>query len=555
MFESFLGQAAHRVSAWSLEEKVGQLFILAFPGKDAEAARPLIERYNLGGCYLSQDNAATFDEARALTSALGRIARQRHSAPPLLLGVDQEGAWSVLTPQSTTGPGNLALGSADQPALTAAMYQLFGVEMRSAGFNCVLGPCADVNLNGASQIIDTRSFGAPPERVAMHVAAAIGGAHAGGIVACAKHFPGHGDTAADTHREIPQVDKSLARLLREDLAPFKAAVEAGVELIMSSHIRYPRIDPLHPATLSAPILRGVLRERLGFAGIVISDSMNMGAIRHNYAPVEAAILAFQSGIDMIMLSEEHYDHDSAYLDNQLAMIGAVVAAVADGRIGVAELDRIVTRVVAFKLARLAPMALHQPYDEGAHRHTEQLAAAAALKLLADPAGNLPLSAARQLIVVQTSPLAAYANLRNARGIGPNQGVPAFDYFLSQLGAGVDAARLRVLSHAAAYAWLEQVRVLPDQLVLAVMENYPLPGEDFAQQEARALLAALGRTFGRQLLVVGLRNDDSDVPPQAGHLCAFGSRECSARAAAQACLDGAFGIAEAGEEGGDRLRRG
>jgi beta-N-acetylhexosaminidase len=549
MFESFLDQAARSVGCWSLEEKVGQLFILAFPGKDAEAARALIERYNLGGCYLSQDNAASFAEARALTAALAAIAAQRRSAPPLLLGVDQEGAWSVLTPESTTGPGNLALGSADNTTLTAAMYQVFGVEMRSAGFNCVLGPCADVNLNCDSPIIDTRSFGEVPKRVAMHVAAAVAGAHAGGIVACAKHFPGHGDTAADSHREIPQVDKPLAALLREDLAPFQAAVAAGVELVMTSHIRYPQIDPLHPATLSAPILQGVLRGRLGFRGIVISDSMNMGAIRHNYAPVDAAILALQSGIDMIMLSEEHYDHDSAYLDKQLAMIAAVVAAVADGRIGRAELDRIVIRVVAFKLARLAGMALHQPYDEAAHRRTERLAAAAAVKVLADPAGNLPLAPARQLVVVQTSPPAAYANLTNGRGIGPNQAVPAFEYFAAQLGAGLGSTWPQVYDHAAARAWLRGVRLLPDQLVLAVVENYPLPGEDFPQGEAAELLADLAQVFGRQLLVVSLRNGYAAAPPLAGHLCAFGSRECSARAAARACLEGRGEVEHIGEGGG------
>ncbi|MGL6296161.1 MAG: glycoside hydrolase family 3 N-terminal domain-containing protein, partial [Plesiomonas sp.] len=112
MFEAYLSQAAEKISHWSLEEKVGQLFILAFPGEDAEAARPLIERYNLGGCYLSQDNASTFAQAQQLTQDMAAIVNQREHAVPMLLGVDQEGAWSVLTPESSTGPGNLALGSA-----------------------------------------------------------------------------------------------------------------------------------------------------------------------------------------------------------------------------------------------------------------------------------------------------------------------------------------------------------------------------------------------------------------------------------------------------------
>ncbi|WP_348945064.1 glycoside hydrolase family 3 N-terminal domain-containing protein [Chitinibacter sp. FCG-7] len=171
LFETYRVQAAEIVASWSIAEKVGQLFILAFPGKDAEAARILVEQYNLGGCYLSQDNAETFSEARQLTQALATIVAQRARHVPLLLGVDQEGAWSVLTPESTTGPGNLALGAANQTTLTSAMYTVFGEQMRSAGFNCVLGPCSDVNLKPNSPIIDTRAFGEIPEHVAQHVAA------------------------------------------------------------------------------------------------------------------------------------------------------------------------------------------------------------------------------------------------------------------------------------------------------------------------------------------------------------------------------------------------
>jgi beta-N-acetylhexosaminidase len=535
MFESFRSQAAQKISGWSLEEKVGQLFILAFPGKDAEAARPLIERYNLGGCYLSQDNAATFAEARQLTQAMAAIVNQRVDSVPMLLGVDQEGAWSVLTPESTTGPGNLALGSADNPALSAQMYSVFGIEMRSAGFNCVLGPCADVNLKPNSPIIDTRAFGEVPTQVAVQVGAAVHGAHDGGIVVCAKHFPGHGDTTGDTHREIPVVDKSLATLMVEDLAPFKAAIDARVELMMTSHICYPQIDPVYPATLSKAILQDVLREKLGFKGIVISDSMNMGAIRRNFPPVEAAIIAFKAGIDMMMLSEEHYDHNDNYLENQLAMIGAIVSAVEDGRMPEAELNLIVERVVAFKLARLVGMPLFSEFNLEANRKVEQASAKAAVKILTDPARNLPIQADKQVFVLQTTPLADYANLVNPRGIGPNQATPAFDYFAAEISAGLASDRLSILDYTEAKAWLAEVEVAPNQLILAVIENYPLPGEDFKQAASKALVAELAAKFGAQLVVIGLRNAYEAVPELAGHVCAYGSRECSARAAAQVCL--------------------
>ncbi|WP_035057499.1 glycoside hydrolase family 3 protein [Andreprevotia chitinilytica] len=531
MFEAFRQQAAKQISGWSLPEKVGQLFILAFPGKDAEAARPLIERYNLGGCYLSQDNADTFAEARTLTQAMA--AMRRADFPPLLLGVDQEGAWSVLSPESTTGPGNLALGSAAEPALTAAMYRVFGTEMRSAGFNCILGPCADVNLKPNSPIIDTRAFGEIPAQVASQVAAAVHGAHDGGIVACAKHFPGHGDTASDTHRDIPTVDKPLATLLEQDLAPFQAAIRAQVELIMTSHIRYPHIDPQYPATLSAPILQGLLREQLGFKGIVISDSMNMGAIRRNYSPVDAALLAFKAGIDMIMLSEEHYDHQSDYLDRQLAMVEAIVAAVQDGRFPESELNAKLERVVAFKLARLTDMALYQDFDLAEHLHIEQQLAQAAVKLLADPGRHLPLHPDMEVVVVQTTPLADYGNLVNPRGIGPNQAAPAFDYFARTISARHH--HLSVLNHAQTQIFLKTAQPSRGQIILAITENYPLPGEDFAQDASNALVKQLAERFGDRLIVVSLRSNYQQLPADIGQLCAYSSRPCSAEAAALACL--------------------
>lgn len=201
----------------------------------------MIAEYNLGGCYLSQDNAETFEEAHALNQGLDALLEQ-HDRLPLLLGVDQEGAWGVLVGESTTGPGNLALGVAEDVGGTANMYRVYGEEMRSAGFNCILGPCCDVNLNPASPIIDTRSFGDVPSKVSAHSAAAVKGLHQGDIVACAKHFPGHGDTHGDTHREIPRVDKSYDELKANDLAPFQAAIDAGVDLIMTSHILYPQLD-------------------------------------------------------------------------------------------------------------------------------------------------------------------------------------------------------------------------------------------------------------------------------------------------------------------------
>ena len=276
----------------------------------------------------------------------------------------------------------------------------------------------------------------------------------------------------------------------------------------------------------------------------------MGAIRHNYAPVDAAILALQSGVDMIMLSEEHYDHDSAYLDKQLAMIAAVVAAVADGRIGRAELDRIVIRVVAFKLARLAGMALRQPYDEAAHRRTERLAAAAAVKVLADPAGNLPLAPARQLVVVQTSPPAAYANLDQRPRHRAEPGGAGLRVFRrpagrrpgQRLAAGVrPRRRARLAARRAAAAGPAGVggggELSAAGRGLSGRARRPSCWPTWRRSSAASCWWSACATATRRR-----RRWPATCAPSAG-------RECSARAAARACLLGRGEVEHMGEGGG------
>lgn len=515
-------KVASIISGWSLKEKVGQLFILAFPGKSADKIRPMIAEYNLGGCYLSQDNGETFAEARQLTRELASIGAEQDRLP-LLLGVDQEGAWGVLVGQSTTGPGNLALGVAETGQGTERMYRVMAEEMRFAGFNCILGPCCDVNLNPGSPIIDTRAFGDRPAKVALHAAAAVRGLHQGGICGSGKHFPGHGDTHGDTHREIPRVDKSLDELREQDLRPFQAAIDAGVDLIMTSHILYPQIDGDHPATLSRVILHDLLRAEMGFDGIIISDSMNMGAIVHHYSPATAAVQALKAGITMIMLSEEHYDHSDAYLDKQFAMIHGIMAAVAAGDLDEALIDAALARIVAFKLAKLVPMARYQPIDMASNQQVANGCAGAALTWLR----QVPELGEAPLYVLNATPAASYHNLTNPRGIGPNQKEPAFDHFLAALSRGTRLVRA---------VTADRLESVEDGWLLVVTEHHPLPGEDFAQEEAQALVRRLSREV-EKLIVVALRSpyDLLGYPDVRYYLCSHSARPESARAAAEVLL--------------------
>ncbi|WP_028021871.1 glycoside hydrolase family 3 N-terminal domain-containing protein [Enterovibrio calviensis] len=511
------------VSGWSLKEKVGQLFILAFPGKSAITAERMIIEYNLGGCYLSQDNAETFSEAHELNQGLDAILNA-HDRLPLLLGVDQEGAWGVLVGESTTGPGNLALGVADTVSGTVRMHQVIGEEMRSAGFNCILGPCCDVNLNPASPIIDTRSFGDQPDKVSAHSAAAVVGLHAGNIVACAKHFPGHGDTQGDTHRDIPRVDKSYDELKANDLAPFQAAIDAGVDLIMTSHILYPQLDDQSPATLSSTILQNVLRQDMGFEGIIISDSMNMGAIQNHYAPVDAAVQAMKAGITMIMLSEEHYDHSDAYLDKQLAMIHGLMDAVESGELSESVIDDAVSRVVSFKLEKLVPQELYQPVEFEENRRVAQDVANTGVVWLR---GGVADVFEKPLYLLNATPETSYHNLMNPRGIGPNQSTPAYDalaFAIKEEHANCETVTL------------DQLPNVDDGYLVVVTENHPLPGEDFDQVKAKQTVQHLSREFDN-VIVIALRSpyDALEYADVEHYLCAHSPRPESAVAAANVLL--------------------
>lgn len=512
-------QASSLVEGWSLKEKVGQLFILAFPGKDASIAESMIADYNLGGCYLSQDNAETFDDAHTLTKALDSLTDRYHRLP-LLNGVDQEGAWGVLVGESTTGPGNLSLGVRDDANGTCEMYALMAEEMRHAGFNCILGPCCDVNANPLSPIIDTRSFGDQPQKVAMHAAGAVKGLTKGGIVSCAKHFPGHGDTQGDTHRDIPVVDKSYAELKDNDLAPFQSAINAGVDLIMTSHIRYPQLDAESPATLSSTILNKVLRQDMGFDGIIISDSMNMGAIVNHYDPSDAAVKAMRAGITMIMLSEEHYDHSDSYLDKQFAMIHGVIDAVTRGELDESIIDEAVLRVVRFKLSKLVSMERFQTIDITSNqKHAGEIAANGVTWVR-----DQPDLAGKPLYVINATPQTSYHNLMNPRGIGPNQRDSAFSYFQAAL--NINKSGVREIT-------AEQAALAKDGWLVVVTENHPLPGEDFDQVKAKQTIEALSRDFSN-LIVVGLRSpyDLMQYPDVKFYLCAHSPRPEAAVAAAE-----------------------
>jgi beta-N-acetylhexosaminidase len=275
----------------------------------------------LGGVTLFARNVTDPQQVAELT------ARLHAERPDMLVAIDEEGG-DVTRLEARRGssyPGNLALGAAGDVALTRAVAAALGADLAAAGVDLDLAPVADVNSNPDNPVIGVRSFGADPDLVAAHVAAFVEGLQAQGVAACAKHFPGHGDTSADSHTDLPVVGGGT-RELEAALLPFRAAIRAGVRAIMTGHLMVPALDG-EPATLSRPILTGLLRERLGFAGLVVTDGLEMAAVRATVGLEEGAVRALAAGADAVCVGGGLAGEDTVDL-----LAGALAAAVRGGRV-------------------------------------------------------------------------------------------------------------------------------------------------------------------------------------------------------------------------------
>lgn len=307
----------------------------------------------LGSVCLFSTNIVDPTQLRALTAAI-------HAAnPQALIATDEEGG-DVTRLHHADGspyPAMAYLGQLDDAAVTERVGRGIGAELRAAGIDLNLAPVADVNSNPRNPVIGVRSFGATPDLVARHVAAYVHGLQASGVAACAKHFPGHGDTATDSHLALPTIGVDPGTLAGRELVPFEAAVGAGSLAIMTSHILVPAIDPDLPATLSPPVL-GLLRDRLGFAGAIVSDALDMAGASRGRGIPEASVLALAAGVDLLCIGTDN----SA---SQLAEIrGHVLAAVQDGRLERERVLEAAGRVAALArgVAHLRPTGSEAPIE-------------------------------------------------------------------------------------------------------------------------------------------------------------------------------------------------
>jgi beta-N-acetylhexosaminidase len=506
--------------------KVGQLFLLAFTGEEADIVLPFIAERGIGGLYLSNENLREPRQSALLMNELQAAAMNGISKQPLLTACDQEGAWGIMVPYSTTGPGNMALG-ASPVANTEEMYSIFAKELTAIGVVCNLCPAADVNSNPLNPIIGTRSFGEDPQAVADRVQAAISGLHKNGIIAVAKHFPGHGNTSTDSHKGIPRVTRSLEEIESIDLHPFKVAIDAGVDLVMTSHIIFDALDPEHPATLSSKILIDYLRVKLGFKGVVITDSFNMGSIQKSYDPPEAAIATILAGADMIMLAEERYGEDVGdYINSQNEMIDRVEQAVMEGRIPMERLNEAYNRIIAlkerYKLAEklrvdadLASTIVGNPE----HKEAALKVAESSLYMAYDKRSSIPLKPGSSVSVVRLTKENVEEIIAIAAGIGPNYYTAYADFVTEFTAAGFNATE---------YSYDEEIP--GEDVIICVSENYPFPGTSLDLEEQRRRLAIVKQNTQAPLINVALKDPyDALIVQPDTYISAIGSNISNVKA--------------------------
>lgn len=365
------------LSEMSLDQKISQMLMPDFrkwqsTGEDNptdvtqlnEEVATAIDKYDFGGVILFAENVKGTKQTLELTQDMQRVAienKAKNGNIPLLLAIDQEGGIVYRLGSGTALPGNMAVGATNSPELAREAGQIIGRELSALGLNIDFAPVLDTNNNPQNPVIGLRSFSSDPERVARLGIPMMQGIQEYNVAVAAKHFPGHGDTAVDSHTGLPLVDKSIDELEKLELYPFKKAMDAGVDLLMTAHIQYPQIEkdqvisketgePIYvPATLSDDILTGIVREKYGYKGVIVSDAMGMDAIAKNFGEVEAVKMAINAGVDLVLMPTSlRKVADLTKIDR---IIQEVAHSVATGEILESRLNQSVRRILTLKEKR------------------------------------------------------------------------------------------------------------------------------------------------------------------------------------------------------------
>jgi beta-N-acetylhexosaminidase len=460
-----LRRARAAVARMSLPEKAGQVLVARYAG--TAPPTDLVRRYHLGGVILFEENVASVDAARRSNAALQRADDRGW---PLFIGVDQEGGIvSRLGAPMTAFPTPMTYGAAGRPRLARQAALASAQELRAAGFTVVFAPDADVTMGPADPTIGSRSVGSRPRQVARIATAAMRGYRAAGIVPVVKHFPGHGSVGTDTHLGLAVQDASLRTLRRRDLRPFAAAFDAGAPVTMIGHLDVRAVDPGTPATLSRPVVTGLLRKRMGFGGLVVTDAMEMGAIVEGYGTGDATVRALRAGVDTVLMPA---DLPAAHR--------AIVRAVRSGRLPQARLDQAATRMVALMMHQGSQGPAPGPQAIGSHAGVSLRASRAAVTVVEGPcSGRLVGDGVR--VSGDPSAVSAFRAAAAERGLSTSGGTRVV-----LLGYGDSAAS--------------------GDVVVATDTPYPL-----GRSNARSKIATFGDTRGAMRALVDVLLGDAPAP--------------------------------------------
>ncbi|MBE3561616.1 MAG: glycoside hydrolase family 3 C-terminal domain-containing protein [Ktedonobacteraceae bacterium] len=474
----------------SLDQQIGQVISVGFEGTTPSSeVIELIQKYHVGSVILFTRNVQNPQQVRELTYHLQMAAREAGHRFPLLISIDQEnGVVSRLGEEMTVFPGNMAQGAINSEEITYKIAQATGRELRAMGITMNLAPVADVNNNPANPVIGVRSFGEDPQQVARLVTAAVQGHQSAGIISTLKHFPGHGDTTVDSHLALPVIPYDLERLESIELPPFKAGIAAGAESVMIAHQYLPRLMSQQnlPATISPEIVRHLLRERLGFTGVITSDCMEMQAVTRTIGTERASVMALQAGIDQVLISH-HYAR-------QQGSITAIKNALATGELLPAIVQQAAERILRLKARLLRWEDVHPTINTAvirceAHQQLSRQAYARSTTLIKNDEGRIPLrlTPEQRLLLVMAQPRSQTRVIDRA--------IPfrAMSQATQQRHAALSVFPLAADPSQDELRQLEQVATESDAIIVVTVNAY-------LHQEQGAMVRRLQET-GRLLIVV------------------------------------------------------
>jgi beta-N-acetylhexosaminidase len=527
----YRGKVTALLRHMTLEQKVGQLFVIEVAGRDAntvtDTAKAVnqrlygvntpaqaIAKYRPGGVIYyttrnNDDNIGDPAQVATLSNGLQTAALSQPAHIPLQISVDQEGGALVARfgAPATQMPGNMALGAGRSAADARRSAEVIGTELTAVGVTQDYAPVSDVNVNPNNPVIGIRSIGSDPGLVSELASAQVQGYHAGGIASVAKHFPGHGDTGVDSHFGLPEVTHTLEQIHQIDLPPFEADIAAGVDTIMTAHVVMPAIDPGVPATMSHKILTGLLRDELGFDGVIVTDALDMAGATATYPPDVAPVQAMLAGADQLLVPPQM---GTAY--------EAVLDAVLSGQISRQRLDKSIYRILLHKFRRglfrdpfvdpaSAPLVLGAPQ----HLADAQAITDRTTTLVNNDVGLLPLASGPLNVLVAgwgvstTQTMAAALRTRGATTQVLESGTTPSSSAIDDAVASAQSADLVVVSTNNAYA-------------VAASTGQPTAAAAAQTTLVRALLAT-----GKPVVVAAMRNpyDIASFPEAPTVLDTFG----------------------------------